>query len=103
MAQLGSIEWKGVENFGINLVSPFELADAIYTWAKEKKLIGYTETLKGISQGELTDQKYSIICIVIVEFHDLPQEQILKACQILEETGRADVYELDGMFSVKFK
>jgi hypothetical protein len=36
------------------------LADAIYQWAKEKKLIGYTETLKGITDGDMTDQSKSI-------------------------------------------
>lgn len=30
MAKLGSIEFRNDENFSINLVSPFELADAIY-------------------------------------------------------------------------
>lgn len=33
----------------------------------------------------------------------MPAEQILKACYVLEETGRADVYEFEGMQSVKFK
>ncbi|CAD8045479.1 unnamed protein product [Paramecium sonneborni] len=94
MAQLGSIEWKNDQNFSVNLVSPFELADAIYAWAKEKKLIGYTETLKGITEGNQTDQTK--------KFYDLPQEQILKACLILEETGRCQVYEFDGLYSIKF-
>ena len=39
------------------MVSPFELADAIYGWAKEKKMIGYTETLRGITEGSQTDKK----------------------------------------------
>lgn len=60
MEELSTIEWKGEENFTVNLTSPFELADAIYQWAKDKKLIGYTETLKGISQGEQTNKKLSI-------------------------------------------
>ncbi|CAD8183451.1 unnamed protein product [Paramecium pentaurelia] len=94
MAQLGSIEWKNDQNFSVNLVSPFELADAIYAWAKEKKMIGYTETLRGITEGSQTDQTK--------KFYNLPQEQILKACLILEETGRCQVYEFDGLYSIKF-
>jgi hypothetical protein len=51
MDKLGTIVWKSEtkENFTINWNSSFEIADAIYQWAKDKKLIGYTETLKGIS------------------------------------------------------
>ncbi|CAD8144074.1 unnamed protein product [Paramecium pentaurelia] len=61
MSQLGSIEWKNDQIFSANLVSPFELADAIYAWAKEKKLIGYTETLQGITEGSQTDQTKNFI------------------------------------------
>lgn len=59
MEKLGSVEWKSDENFIVNWTSPYELADAIYAWAKSKKLIGYTETLKGIAQGDMTDKKES--------------------------------------------
>ena len=61
MQRLGSIEWRGngKENFSINWTSPFELADAIYQWAKDKKLIGHTETIDGIASGEQTDVNMS--------------------------------------------
>ena len=61
MADLNLIEWKTDENLSVNWTSPFELADAIYDWAKKMKLIGYTETLKGISQGDMTDRNLSIL------------------------------------------
>jgi hypothetical protein len=56
------IQWKGANNesFSINWVSPSELAEAIYSWAKSNKLIGYTETLKGISSGEDTEREMSL-------------------------------------------
>lgn len=59
MARLGTIVWKSEnnQNFSINWTSPFELADAIYQWARDNKLIGEIETLKGISSGDQTDKK----------------------------------------------
>jgi hypothetical protein len=61
MARLGSIVWKDAskESFTVNWASPFELADAIYQWAKDNKKIGYTETLSGIASGEETNMNMS--------------------------------------------
>ncbi|CAD8207247.1 unnamed protein product [Paramecium pentaurelia] len=91
MAQLGSIEWKNDQNFPVNLVSPFELAVAIYAWAKEKKLI--------VTQRH---QEALLKEVGLIKLKNLPQEQILKACLILEETGRCQVYEFNGLYSIKF-
>lgn len=77
MARLSSIEWKGnaKENFSVNWTSPFELADAIYQWAKDNKLMGYTETLDGISNGEQTDAKLSKFFIYMQNSMNYPKSK----------------------------
>lgn len=105
MSKTGAVEWKGNnrENFSINWTPPGELADAIYDWAKSNKLVGYTETLDGIASGEDTTRSMSIYFSGHPEFFELPKDQILRACQILEESDRVDLFEIDGLYSVKFK
>jgi len=61
--------------------------------AKEYKLIGDIETIKYIQSGEFTKESDSKFLNVseknfFLEFYNLPEDQILNALKVLEETGR---------------
>lgn len=67
--------------------------------AKANKLLDDIETCKFISTGPQTSQTESnrfiatIYKLPCLEFYGLPEDQILKALQVLQQNGKAEVME----------
>jgi len=97
LANTKMIEWKTPEkqSFFVFYYNPHEIADLIMKWVNNNLKKGKLETLQWISTGEETEETDKL--------YGMPIEILLKASKVLEETGKAQVFELEGReYAVKF-
>ena len=95
------MDWKdpAKQVFLINKYSVDDLAEAIYKWAKGEGKIGRLATIQELTSHD--DCQDTI-------FFGMPEETILKACQLLEGKGKLHVVDLGeegnlNNMGVKFK
>jgi ESCRT-II complex subunit VPS25 len=95
------IEFKdnNKDTFFIYHTSVDDLAESIYKWSKNMGKIGRVETIQFLASDEEVQGE---------NFWGQPEETIIKACKILQQKGKLELFDLGGeenpnMMGVKFK